>query len=676
MSFISHIISQDFEDIFLEEIAITQIEAQDLEPDEEELREYLSQKKKINLNRLDPTDLEKIPLLTPQHIRHLTDYLQAYGEVYSMYELQAVEGFDSALIQRLASYVEIGPPPDPVHLTLRNLVRQGRHDLVLRYQQVLQRQAGYRGGDSVRKAEPDGYYLGSPQRYFFRYRYTFADKVVIGISGDKDAGEEFLKGSQPYGMDFYSGFLTLQNLRWLKQLTIGHFRVSYGQGLTLGGSSFGSSVSLGSSMQYTEGFRPSQSVCEYGFLRGGALTIRAGPLEGSAFVSFTRKDATVIQADTGEVGPLVFSSISESRYHRTQSELKRKNNLREQIYGGHISYHGGCFVIGITGFYGTWSGSYRPKTEVFNRFALEGSKFGAFGIDGRCRVGFAQLFGEFSVSLNRGVAWLAGINAVPVPGMDLLLICRSYQPQYQNPFCKALAQGNSMSNEQGIFVRIQTQLIPQTILSGYTDIFRFPWFRYRINGPSAGVEAGIHCQFHPSQSWSVMLKYCLKRVEVNGFQGDSRTIALTSERTDDLKAQIEFGVSSRIHLRSCLVYRIHCLGETMRENGYLANQEVDYKSPGFIRTMKVTYSLFDIPFYDTRIYQWEPDVLYSWSAPAYYGRGFRCVLLIQAGLSRQIELSGWLGATCYTDRINIGSGLEEVEGNVKAEVKVQVRLRL
>ncbi|MFH1296613.1 MAG: helix-hairpin-helix domain-containing protein [Bacteroidota bacterium] len=662
--------------MFLDEMLESYSESRDLEPDEEEVLTYSALQKKININRLDPNDLSRISFLNPKQIKNLIDYLNNYGEVFSMYELQAVEGFDSTLIRQLTSYLEVGAPPDKVHLTPRNLIRHGHHELILRYQQVLQTQAGYQDDDSTRQEEPGTYYLGSPQRYYFRYRYTFADRLVVGISGDKDAGEEFFRGGQPMGMDFYSGFLSLQNLHWLKQLTVGHFRVSFGQGLTLGGNSFGSLVYFGSAMRYNAGFAPSQSVCENGFLRGIAVTIRTGRWEWSGFVSDTYKDALVHPVDTSEVLSPVISSFTETGYHRTQEEMNRRKQVREWVYGGHISYRGRFFLIGLTGFYGTWSASLQPTPEVYKYFGLQGARFGALGFDGRCRIGFAQFFGEYSISLNGGKAWLAGVSVVPLSGVDLLLLCRSYQPEFQNPFSTAISQNSATANEQGLFIRLQTQLIPKTTVSGYIDLYRFPWLRYQVNGPSDGVEAGLLGHYQVSPFWSLSLKYSLKRGEVNSRLSVGNTTPLTEERKSDLKVECNITASPTVSLRSCLVLRNYRITDQKRETGYLASQEIRYRRAGVFQGVRVKYILFDIPYYNARIYTYEPDVLYSWSSPVCYGKGIRCVLLIQAAIARRIELSGWLGVTRYTDRTTIGNDLEQIDGNLKSELKVQVRVKL
>ena len=151
---------------------------------------------------------------------------------------------------------------------------------------------------------------------------------------------------------------------------------------------------------------------------------------------------------------------------------------------------------------------------------------------------------------------------------------------------------------------------------------------------------------------------------------------LTEQRRNDLKVECNITASPTVSLRSCLALRNYRTEDQKRETGCLASQEVVYRGSGVLRAIRMKYTLFHIPYYNARIYTYEPDVLYSWSSPACYGRGIRCVLLLHAGMARRVELWGWLGITKYLDRTNIGSGLELINGSLKLEVKVQVRVRL
>ncbi len=47
-------------------------------------------------------------------------------------------------------------------------------------------------------------YLGQPSAVLFRYKYNYKNLLQYGVTGDKDAGEQFFKGAQKNGFDFYS----------------------------------------------------------------------------------------------------------------------------------------------------------------------------------------------------------------------------------------------------------------------------------------------------------------------------------------------------------------------------------------------------------------------------------------------------------------------------------------
>jgi hypothetical protein len=84
---------------------------------------------------------------------------------------------------------------------------------------------------------------------------------------------------------------------------------------------------------------------------------------------------------------------------------------------------------------------------------------------------------------------------------------------------------------------------------------------------------------------------------------------------------------------------------------------------------------FETEGYDSRLYAYENDVLYSFSIPVFYDRGIRYYLNFNYGITRSITC--WLrwAQTIYKDKATIGSGLDEIEGNKKTEVKLQFQFQ-
>ena len=72
---------------------------------------------------------------------------------------------------------------------------------------------------------------------------------------------------------------------------------------------------------------------------------------------------------------------------------------------------------------------------------------------------------------------------------------------------------------------------------------------------------------------------------------------------------------------------------------------------------------------------YENDVLYYFYIPAVYYRGIRNYLLVKYRMNRKIDLWMKLAQTYYSNRDEIGTGLNTIEGNTRTDIKLQMRIR-
>ena len=91
--------------------------------------------------------------------------------------------------------------------------------------------------------------------------------------------------------------------------------------------------------------------------------------------------------------------------------------------------------------------------------------------------------------------------------------------------------------------------------------------------------------------------------------------------------------------------------------------------------MSFRYGVFDTDSYNSRIYAYENDVLYYYSFPVYYSKATRTYIILKYTITKGIDI--WLryAQTYYTDKKTVSSGLNEIEGNKKSEVRAQVRFK-
>ena len=95
------------------------------------------------------------------------------------------------------------------------MLRYGKHRALAQIDRALQPQNAYPS------------HVGSAERLLFRYNYDYKDIFQTGFVFEKDAGEKSLT-------DFWSFHVFIKNLRFVEALSLGDYKVSFGQGLTIG----------------------------------------------------------------------------------------------------------------------------------------------------------------------------------------------------------------------------------------------------------------------------------------------------------------------------------------------------------------------------------------------------------------------------------------------------------
>ena len=92
--------------------------------------------------------------------------------------------------------------------------------------------------------------------------------------------------------------------------------------------------------------------------------------------------------------------------------------------------------------------------------------------------------------------------------------------------------------------------------------------------------------------------------------------------------------------------------------------------------LTLRYALFETEDYDNRQYTYENDVWLAYSLPAYNGSGVRKIVILEYKINKHISV--WLryAHMRYRNQEFMGSGIDQIEGNAKNDIKAQVVLRL
>jgi len=630
----------------------------------------------VNLNSATEEDLGRIPYLNAFQRRKLFDYLKDYGEVYSIYELLAVQGFDSVLVRKISPFVSYLSVSHSPPLKFRNLFKYGKNEVVIQASTFYPRSKGYQVPDKLKETEAN-YYPGNPFGISFRYTYTFADRLAIGFSGDKDPGEQFFAGGQRYGMDYYSGYLSLAPGKTLKRLIIGNFHAGWGLGLTFNnGASMGIYPGFNQEFQVSNGIRPTQSVSESSVLRGIAISFGAGRFTLSGICSYRKRDAQMIGEDTLKGNTAAFSSFIETDYHRTISEINKRGKVAEFIAGGNLSFRGNFFSLGLTAYSVSLSARFQPRSEIYNLLAFTGRNNFVIGSDFNLFYRFIRISGEVSRSGNGSIAWITGINLVPDPRFNALILYRNYPPDFQNLYANCFRQNTYCSNEKAWFLGLSANLPAHFSLNLFADFCSFPWAKFTVSRPSAGNDMGATLSWQLNRNLNIIMRYLYSSLETNVIKEDEVLHGTGSECSDGFRFQLNWAGTQAVTLQSRIELKKTRQSLQQESTGWLLFQDICLKPLKFPVKISIRYSVFDCPFYDARIWAYEPDVLYGYSMPAYYGKGIRTDAVICYTPGKHSVFSLKAGLTRYSDKNTIGSGLDEIDADWKLDLTLQLRIRI
>lgn len=634
----------------------------------------------LNLNRAKLDELESLGLLTSMQINNLLEHIEKNGKLMTLEELQTIEGFDSEIIKMLLPFVKVSTNVDSPQLSLKELIKNGENTLFLRYQRVLEEQKGYTSiTDSALAASPNSRYKGDQNKLYTRYRYKYGNHLSFGFTAEKDAGEEFFEGSNKNGFDFYSAHFFMQNQGKIKQLAIGDYQAQFGQGLTFWtGRAFGKSADIMTLKRSGVGLKPYASVDESRFMRGAGLALQFGKFDFTAFYSHNNQDANISLADsTSESAEvLTVSSIQQSGLHRTFNEIEDKDAITQNQLGGHVSYKTRRLNIGVTGVHSKINSDFAPNIQTYSQFRNTENNQTNLGLDYNWIYKNFNFFGEYAQSVDGGSAFVSGALITLDPKLSLAALYRDYDRDFRAISSAGIGEGSTVENEKGTLIGIVAKPIKKFTLSAYYDQFVFPWLKYQIDAPSRGYQYLAQLTYKPSKKMEMYVRIRERNKQENtDVDLDEGLDYLVHEKQTNYRYNYSFKVSESIKLKGRVELVNYDKEENPFETGYLIYQDVVYKPKSSPLSFSFRYGLFDTDSYNSRIYAYENDILYVFSIPAYYNRGTRTYLTVRYKVRKGIDFWIRYGATFYDNVDVISSGLEEINGTTKSEIKAQLRFK-
>lgn len=589
------------------------------ENEQDEWWQMVDQYKKnpLDMNEVSEDELRNLHFLNEWQIISFFRYRSLMGKLISLFELQAVPLWDIATIKRLLPFVTIGMGT-LVQVKLADRLRQGSSMFLLQFARTF---VSVSGGDK---------HLGKPFRLQGRFKYQYKNLLQWGITADKDAGEPMFRAKQKKGFDFYSFHFFVRDVGNIKAMALGDYVVNLGQGLIQWqGMAFRKSSAVLNIKRQAAMLRPYSSAGEYNFHRGLAVNGQYQRLEYLLFTSYRKLTANI---DTdGSTLEQVITSINSSGYHRTTNELEDRNRLAQLSVGAAVRYRGPHFLLGAHALHYKFSIPLKKEEIPANYFAFTGQRLSNAGVDYSYTFKNFHFFGETAVG--NKLASVNGLLASVDPALDIAVLYRRIDKSYHSFFSNSFTEQAAPVNENGWYIGISWRPAYRWRLDVYADQHRFFWLRSRTDAPADGKEYLCELSFAAGKRFNMYLRWKLENKPVNRLN-DYGFYAIDRSVREMVRVHLRFTPSQKVQLQA----RVETSSLQTGATGFLGFVDANYKSGSGGYAVQCRLQVYETTDYDSRIYAYENDVLYSASVPAFAGGGVHFYVNAQADVKKILHL--------------------------------------
>jgi hypothetical protein len=595
----------------------------------------------VRINSGDESEISRLFFLSRFQIMSLTDHINKSGGIVSVYELASLPGFDRRTAEIMTPFI-----------SLRNI----KNNLP----QKLKTRNTLCTSFISKPGETDTSVLGSPLKILSKYKIT-TGPFSAGMTIEKDAGEKFLSGSPPIP-DFLSSYILYSGKGIVRKVIIGNYSARFGEGTNINSlMRTGLSAIAPGLMSGHDEIKPYTSSDENIFFKGAAITLSARNLDLSILCSHKRSDAsTSWSVDSSKQ---FVTGFYKGGLHNTESLLLKKDAVAETFFGININYSIQSVRFGLT-----WSES---------RFSLPLMLSGNdpedfYGFDGKmssvCSVYYNTLikrillFGEISADNSLDHAIIQGITLRPSDRLSVNFLYRDYSPGYTAFHGRGPGINSTTTNETGLLGNITFEAAKHLFISAGSDIAWFPWAKYRTSFPSYAKRQEFKIRYTTGENFSAEVSYNYRYSMSDG--DDKQGVASIKDLSSGtLKGIFKYSPLERLTLSTRFDHKI--VSESGCR-GALLFQDINYTFRRAPFKVWLRYSIFDTDDWNSRIYVYENDLLYSFCIPVFSGKGSRTYAMVEWEIGDIVELRIKYGITSLIEK---GCCTRETD-----ELKMQLRL--
>ena len=564
----------------------------------------------IDLNNSNKNELMKLPFIDIQQINDIIKYRNKHGKIYSFSEFKMLPNISKNTIVLLKYFTYLERLMVNDSSILKNITAKYRS----RFSKTIQLSEGYKSM----------YYNGAPFRLYNRIKTDFQSKIKFGFLVEKDPGEKSY-------FDFYSGYFKLNNLIEGLSFIIGNYTYEFGQGLAMWSPySFSKgSEATNSIIKKARGISEYTSVSEYRYLTGGSVQYSHKIFSFLTFYSsnnntlFNYKQSTFGLSTS--LKPLKNFDISFLYYARAEAD-NSKNYLNQ------------------------------PNMQKYSSLAY---KFINRNI---------LITGEFSLT-NKLVASINTFQLSFLGNLVLVASVRNYPTSYNSYYANGFGETNNTMNEFGLYfgIKWRTKL---GIINFYIDQYKFPESIHNIPLSSIGNDLSFSYKTNIISNTVLFIRYFYESKE--GLEQENGENKILFHDTNKFRFEIAYNVNKKVNFKTrAEILRIQ--NHDAMETGTLLFQDVKINfNNNFVFWGRIIF--FDTDSYNSRIYEFENDLVGVMNNQPLWGSGVKWYLLLKYRLFKNISFSAKFTELYKPKSTFLGSGHNLILGNIENKLSMQLDL--
>jgi hypothetical protein len=588
--------------------------------EEYEITGYLEdlQSEPVNINKADITTLQKIPGVDLNYALLIIQYREKMGRFFSPYELYSVKGIPIETVKQVIHYIITEEPQKRV-----NNISTAPYSLFSGKMRSRLTIPAKNNNDFLSRGYPGS---GIKLLNKFSLHNSLGE---FGFVSEKDPGETSYT-------DFLSFHLLLKNVGPFEKVIIGDYTFEFGQGIALWGPfGYAKSSDIVTPVKKTEIIiKPYNGSDENHFFRGIASSYSVNNFLISFFYSNHKRDATIDSSMD------CVSSLLSSGYHRTTTEIKNHNSVREISSGLRGDYIFNDIVnIGLLYCESTYSlpfannSLYSPRGKKFNHLSFKYDSYPFSNIN---------LSGEFAYDFKS----VASLNTIQISfNKDFLFVSsfRNYPVNYISLSGNSLSeQGGILQNETGFYngFKLFTDL---GLFNLYFDQFRFPSGGYNFPISHSGEE--LHFTYSKTFEDNLILKFHYKYENKDYMSEDPDYKIIVRRLRNDYRFSLDWELNELFRLKTSVEYNaVFIKDNNLSEKGILLANSFWINLPNNIN-LSCSFSFFQTSSYFSSVSELENNIPGLITGRLLYGEGLKLNINASKIFFNSVKITGQYSET-------------------------------